>query len=72
MYNREAKQIFALLDAGQEAKARALFMAYLAAYCREVDKQALGKVLHLDSSTKEHMWQRCKAVHRRERFNVSD
>ena len=63
MYNRAANQIIALLDAGRERKARALFMKHLAAHCRKID-EALGKILDQNPSTDEHLWQVFQEVHR--------
>ena len=38
MYDREARQIIALLDQGQDAEARTLFLEHLAGPCREIDQ----------------------------------
>ena len=63
MYNLAANQIITLLDAGQDAKARTLFMTHLAAHCRKLD-QALGKILDQNPSTDERLWQVFQEVHR--------
>jgi len=70
MYNRAANQIIALLDAGRERKARALFMKHLAAHCRGID-QALGTILDQDPYTDERLWQVFQEVHRIGWFSVS-
>ena len=62
MYNPAANQIIALLDAGQETQARALFMTHLAAHCRKLD-QGLGNILEQDPYTDERLWQVFQAVH---------
>ena len=56
MYTRIANQIIALLDAGQDTKARTLFMTHLAAHCRQLDR-ALGKMLDQHAYTNERLWQ---------------
>ena len=63
MHTQAAQQIMALLDAGQETKARAVFMEYLAAHRRETCK-ALGKVYQPDFSMDEYVWQRFNEVYR--------
>ena len=69
MYNRAANQIIALLEDGQEAKARTLFLKHLAAHCRKID-QALGKMLGQKPYTDEHLWQVFKGVYRRGWFSL--
>ena len=70
MYSRIANQIIALLDAGQDTQARALFMAHLAAHCRQLD-QGLGNILAQDPSTDERLWQVFLKAHRIGWFSLS-
>jgi hypothetical protein len=63
MYNPAANQIIALLDDGQDAQARTLFMTQLAAHCRKID-QGLGTILEQDPYTDERLWQVFMEIHR--------
>ena len=71
MYTQASQQIRVLLDAGQDTQAHTLFMAHLAAHCRDID-QVLGKVLGQNPYTNELLWQRFQTVHRTGCFTVSD
>ena len=56
MYDREVNQIIALLQDGQEAGARTLFMKHLLRHCRALD-QALGQLLGWEPNTDDYLWQ---------------
>jgi hypothetical protein len=56
MYDREAHQILALLDQGQDTEARALFMEHLVAHCRAIDQvisAGFGSAPYDDA----HLWE---------------
>ena len=68
MYNPATTKILDLLDAGEERKARALFMTHLAAHCRKIDA-ALGRVLQKRRYTNERLWQVFKGAYHLGWFN---
>jgi hypothetical protein len=68
--NPAAHQIIALLEAGQDVQARALFMQHLVAHCRRID-QAVGEMLGQHPATDEHLWQVFQGVYRLGWFSLS-
>jgi len=71
MFTQAAQQILALLDAGQNTQARALFMKHLVVHYGKLD-QALGRISGQNPDLQEYMWQRIQASYRTGCFNVSD
>jgi hypothetical protein len=55
MYDREAAEIFDLLDDGREEEARALFMEHLVGRCRDID-QAVSECFDHERYDDEHLW----------------
>ena len=70
MYNPAANQIIALLEAGQDAQARALFLQHLVAHCRRIDQQ-VGKALGRKPYTDERLWQVFKGAYHLGWFSLS-
>ena len=68
MYDREVRQIIALLREGQDAEARTVFMQHLLGHCQALD-QAIGKLYGWEPNTDERLWQVFQGVRHLEWFH---